>query len=455
MNDEDAQDTILLFAGWELRPRPLALFRAGTRVPIQRQPLKLLAHLVGARGDIVTHAQIRALLWANLHVDFARGTHVCIRQIRTVLGEDAGLIESVPGEGYRFAGEVSVRRQTAPGLMKLHRHAPAALVTAAVGAVGAAVVALLSEIGTPPAAPPDSYLRAAYLLEQPGAEAAERSLRYFAQAQVEVPDYAPAFVGAAQANLRLGDHVDAKRMAEAALKAGSDSAEPHLILGRIALRDWDWKVAEQRFTAALSREEAAEAHHGLATVSRLAGDIPRAERHMARAYALDPASTLIVADYGWMELVAGRAGRAVALCEEALDLDPASLDARICLVRANQVLAREHEVAAHAAAVMSRSGAPPVEIAAVVGAVDKAAAFERWRLARYSNPRRSEAVSPVLLAALNAYLGDEARALDLLERALQVRDAALPLVLTDPAFRGLHGNERFLAVVRRSGIRLA
>lgn len=425
--DEPAQIDALSFGEWELLLSPPQLRRAGLRVPIQRQPLKLLALLASRQGALVTHDEIRRALWPDRHVDFARGTHVCIRQIRSALGDGAtALIESVPGEGYRFAAPVRALRQELP-----RRNASWAPRLAVAGLAATAIIVVASFWPREPSAPA-AYLRGAYLLEQPGEDAARRSLRLFAEAQAEAPGYAPAYLAAAQAHARLDQLDEAEQMARAALRRDRRLAEAHLVLGRVTLvRDWDWAGARRHFDNALRLDAGlAEAHQGLATAALLTGRNALAVRHMARAYALDPGSTLIAADYGWMELSAGRAEHAIELCEQALQLEPASIDARVCLIRALSLQNRQNDIVAHASSIMVASNAAAGEIAVVVAAHDKAAAFERWRLARYERSDRVEPVSPALRASLHAYLGGRETALRLLEQALAEQDRGLPLILT-------------------------
>lgn len=440
----------LRFDDFELRLSPPALFRSGRRIKIRRQPIKLLILLASSRNVLVDHESIRALLWPGQTVDFAGGTHVCIRQIRDALSDDGAsprMIENVPGQGYRFLPRVVAESSPSAGEIRLPipRLAALGLTAAAV----AALIVLLSPAANDRASLSpafDAYARGQYLLEQDDPPAARRALRLFRQATDADPQHAPSYLGAAEANLKLDAYPEAARLAQAALRRDPSLAAAHVVLGEVALRQtWQWDEAARHFTAALAADEKlASAHQGAAVAAILSGRRETALRHMSRARRLDPASTLVRADYGWMEFVAGRPGRAAELCGEALELTPASLDARICLARALAASGRKGEALAHALAMMSSAGASAGEIASVAAARNEPmVAFERWRLRRYEHPQRKEPVSPALLAGIHAYVGNREAALDLLERSVAEHLPIAPLVALDPSFRPLADEPRY------------
>jgi TolB-like protein/DNA-binding winged helix-turn-helix (wHTH) protein len=87
------------------------LWRDGTQVKIQPQPLVVLRSLAAKRGEIVTREELRALLWGDAtHVDFEQGLNFCIRHIRVALNDSARepkYIETLPKQGYRLIAPVS------------------------------------------------------------------------------------------------------------------------------------------------------------------------------------------------------------------------------------------------------------------------------------------------------------------------------------------------------------
>jgi Tol biopolymer transport system component/DNA-binding winged helix-turn-helix (wHTH) protein len=86
------------------------LFRSGTRVPIQEQPLQVLRLLLEAEGKVVTREQVRAALWPeNTFVDFEHGVNTAVKKLRQALEdsvESPKFVETLPKVGYRFISTV-------------------------------------------------------------------------------------------------------------------------------------------------------------------------------------------------------------------------------------------------------------------------------------------------------------------------------------------------------------
>jgi TolB-like protein/DNA-binding winged helix-turn-helix (wHTH) protein len=94
------------FAAFTFDPASGELTRDGVKVPLQRQPSRLLALLVSKPGEVVSREEIRLALWSDgTHVDFERSLNFCVAKLRAALGDDAAsprYIETVPTRGYRF-----------------------------------------------------------------------------------------------------------------------------------------------------------------------------------------------------------------------------------------------------------------------------------------------------------------------------------------------------------------
>jgi TolB-like protein/DNA-binding winged helix-turn-helix (wHTH) protein len=94
-----------------LEPDSGDLERAGTRIRLQEQPLRVLLELIAARGGLVTREQLTAKLWPKGVVDFETGLNTVIRKLRVALGDTADrprYIETLPRRGYRFIGTLDV-----------------------------------------------------------------------------------------------------------------------------------------------------------------------------------------------------------------------------------------------------------------------------------------------------------------------------------------------------------
>lgn len=92
------------FASGEMR-------RAGLKIRVQQQPLKLLQLLLEHPGEVVTREHLRNRLWAKESFgDFDQAVNIAIGKLRSVLGDSAErprYIETLPKRGYRFIAEVT------------------------------------------------------------------------------------------------------------------------------------------------------------------------------------------------------------------------------------------------------------------------------------------------------------------------------------------------------------
>src|SRR5882757_1957147 len=91
------------------------LFFDGQPVSLGAKPLNILTALVTAQGDLVTKDELIDRVWPGMVVE-ENAIQAHISAIRKLLGEDARLIATVPGRGYRFAGPVEVRAGEMPRL---------------------------------------------------------------------------------------------------------------------------------------------------------------------------------------------------------------------------------------------------------------------------------------------------------------------------------------------------
>jgi DNA-binding winged helix-turn-helix (wHTH) protein len=99
------------FGVFQFHPATLALAKSGISIRLQPQPARLLHLLLANAGNLITRDLIRELLWKDgTNVDFETGVNRCIRQLRTVLSDDAvtpRYIKTVPRMGYSFIAPVA------------------------------------------------------------------------------------------------------------------------------------------------------------------------------------------------------------------------------------------------------------------------------------------------------------------------------------------------------------
>jgi TolB-like protein/DNA-binding winged helix-turn-helix (wHTH) protein/Flp pilus assembly protein TadD len=103
---------VVRFGTFELFFPSCELRKAGVKIRVQQQPLKLLAILLERPGDVVTREELRSRIWAEENFgDFDQAVNIAIAKLRNALGDSAEsprYIETLPKRGYRFITAVSV-----------------------------------------------------------------------------------------------------------------------------------------------------------------------------------------------------------------------------------------------------------------------------------------------------------------------------------------------------------
>jgi TolB-like protein/DNA-binding winged helix-turn-helix (wHTH) protein/Flp pilus assembly protein TadD len=104
--------SVLQFGTYEIALQSGELRKAGVRIKVQQQPLKLLELLLEHPGEVVTREQLRSRIWPNESFgDFDQAVNVAIAKLRGALGDSADnprYIETLPRRGYRFIAQVVV-----------------------------------------------------------------------------------------------------------------------------------------------------------------------------------------------------------------------------------------------------------------------------------------------------------------------------------------------------------
>jgi TolB-like protein/DNA-binding winged helix-turn-helix (wHTH) protein/Flp pilus assembly protein TadD len=100
------------FGTYEVSLQTGEVRKAGLRIRVQQQPLKLLEILLERPGEVVTREELRSRVWSDESFgDFDQAVNIAIRKLRSALGDSAEnprFIETLPKRGYRFIADVSV-----------------------------------------------------------------------------------------------------------------------------------------------------------------------------------------------------------------------------------------------------------------------------------------------------------------------------------------------------------
>jgi TolB-like protein/DNA-binding winged helix-turn-helix (wHTH) protein/Tfp pilus assembly protein PilF len=105
-------NSVVRFGTYEVSLQSGEVRKAGLRIRVQQQPMKLLAVLLEHPGEVVTREELRSRVWPNESFgDFDQALNIAIGKLRSALGdaaENPRFIETLPKRGYRFIADVSV-----------------------------------------------------------------------------------------------------------------------------------------------------------------------------------------------------------------------------------------------------------------------------------------------------------------------------------------------------------
>lgn len=306
-----------------------------------------------------------------------------------------------------------------------------------------------------------AYLSGIYLLHRPSGERTRQALSYLGRAIALDPACAKGYAALSYAYRTLvitGDEDPreyfplAQAAVDKALAIDPELAEAHASRGFIQFwYGWDWVGAEASLKRAIALNPSlAEARLAYAHLLFNLGRSAEAAAQAREALALDPLSPQVnaLASAFLGRVDARAADRALA---RALELEPGFWVA--LRVRGSHALAKGD----YAAALTDlRRGYAACGRCAQMGNMlgvtlarsgDRDAA--RMLLQDLQGEDRDGYVPATSMASIHNALGEEDRALDLLERGYRERDVRMTFLDVDPGWRNLRGQPRFQALLRR------
>jgi serine/threonine-protein kinase len=322
-----------------------------------------------------------------------------------------------------------------------------------------------------------AYLKGRYYWNKRTEEGIRKAIDYFRQAASEEPNYALAYAGLANAYVVLGlysnapwqeTYLQAKAAATKALEIDDNLAEAHAALAVVrAGEQWDLRGALAEFARAIQlNPNYATARQWYAEYLICQGDTDQAIAEIRRAQELDPLSLVINSTYGYILFQARRYDDALAQAQKTMEMDAN-------FYPAHQLLAEVYEqrgmfeqaiIERQKASVLGGESAEEAERRAVLlktaYAEKGAKAYWEQRLqlamkdAKYSKdlPYELADSSPYRLAVLNARVGRDETAVELLRKAFDERDFGLYLIKTAPALDKLRSDAHVAGLMLRIGV---
>jgi DNA-binding winged helix-turn-helix (wHTH) protein/TolB-like protein/tetratricopeptide (TPR) repeat protein len=320
--------------------------------------------------------------------------------------------------------------QDAAGRLEMQEQIAARVSVAVVQRLLGRSAPVAARVHVPKAAAGEAFLNGRYLQRKNTPADAERAIAFYEQAGNSDPAFAEpwaamaeTYIGLAMSGRAPGSdaYPKARAAAEHALRV-AESAEAHTALADVCFwYDWNWNQARSHFERAIALNPSlARAHHDYAFYLVAMGRTEAGLDSLRRAIAIDPLSPHVNLDAGWLLLQAHHFDEAIRQAKRALELEPGLTEANACIGRA---LAYRGQAGLEAPALYRRMADSGKD------AYYRALAF--------------------------AMLGENDNALRELEAAYRQHSTMMPLLATEPAFAGLHGDTRFREIARQVGLTLA
>jgi DNA-binding winged helix-turn-helix (wHTH) protein/tetratricopeptide (TPR) repeat protein len=308
------------------------------------------------------------------------------------------------------------------------------------------------------------YIKGVFFRNQMTEKGLKKSVEYFQKAIELDASYALAYAGQASSNSPLAylgyipvaeAEFTNRRLIMKALELDNTLAEAHAALAEFKLFiEWDWEGAENEFKRALELNPSEQLTNLLyPDLLLIKGRFEEAITFSKSALEDDPISPRAGKGLAWVYFHAGQYDESLQQFKKTRELFPTY--AEINLGPSYEAKGMYEQAVKEYLDAESRSGMPAEEMTALSQAYAASGWGGYWqkRLELMEAQAQQTPVPPTNLAELYARVGENARALDWLERAYEKRDMSLVLLSVDPKWKSLRSEPRFRDLLHR--LRLA
>jgi len=313
------------------------------------------------------------------------------------------------------------------------------------------------------------YLKGRFFWDKRTKQGLDQAIQYFQQAIRTDPNYALAYAGLADSYALLDDWGEtaprdsfpkARAAAEKAIGLDDSLAEAHASLALVRESyDWDWAGAEQEFKRAIQLNlNYATAHQWYGLLLASMGRFSEAEAEVRRARQLEPFSAIVNMALPEVYTWGRRYDDAISEYKRLLVMDPGFAGTYGNLAYVYEL----KHMYAESLAITRRKGFaisdPNYEarIRRAYAAAGYAGILREAVKKQLQDRANGKYANSVGIAGLYAELGDQAHALEWLEKGYEEHSSKMQYLATDPAFDSLRSNPQFqywLGVMNLSNVK--
>lgn len=306
------------------------------------------------------------------------------------------------------------------------------------------------------------YLRGKYMLSQ-RTDGVEKATEFFERAIELDPKFAAAYAGLGHAYLWLawGYYLpshnafpQAQFYAKEALRLDSTMTYAHYLLGSVNLwYNWEWQLAKQSLEIALALNPSESAANlDLGWYYTIIGQPNKAFAQVEQAIARDHLNLEYNVDLAEMYRMARQYDKALEVGQSMRQIYPDNSDTHWAIGMAyynkgdfSQAVTSFRE----AVRLSNEESWALVHLAFALGKIPNSQKEIQTIMSQLDEDTTVEETLPVELAMMYLSLGDQQKALDLLEGAFEIRANWLVSLKVDPVWDALRGKARFKALVEK------
>jgi tetratricopeptide (TPR) repeat protein len=306
------------------------------------------------------------------------------------------------------------------------------------------------------------YLKGRFFWNKRTSAGLTSSVKYFTEAVQKDPHFAIAYAGLADAYSLLTEYnalpatrtyPEATDAVARALEIGDELAEVHTSLGYIKhFYEWDSEAAEREFRRAIDlNPNYATAHQWYAEFLSSRGRADEAVAEITKAKDLDPLSLIVHTVDAQILHMAGRYDEAIEAALKVIEMDANFPEAYETLKRSYDQKGRYADAIAarqKRRALLGRDASLTPALRAAAAATTPELYWTK-RLEQELVEWRTEGETPYEFTELYAQVGQEALALDWLERACREHDFMMLSLRVAPNLAPLRATPRYLEIVKR------
>jgi DNA-binding winged helix-turn-helix (wHTH) protein/tetratricopeptide (TPR) repeat protein len=302
------------------------------------------------------------------------------------------------------------------------------------------------------------FIRGRYFWNLRTLEGLRKSMTCAEEAIAVDPTYAPAYVGLADAYNLLAGHgglapretfPKARAAATVALEIDPNMSEAYASLAFINYRfDWNFGEAEKNFKKAIElKPNYSTAHHWYGEALASAGRFQESFGELVRSQEFDPLSLPISTDVAQTLYFARRYEESEKQLRKALEMDSKFIRAHIVLGAVLEQMSRFEEAVESLQLAVELSNKNSFAMSGLAHVYATIGRFAEAREILNFLLSTEQYSSPYNIAVVYARLGENDKALEFLEQAVEARDVWLVWLPVTPRFDRLRDDERFVKLV--------